>query len=90
MRGTAHVQTVTINNLVSDKSSRATDHSEYVDNPKFEFFPYTGYTQLLTVNGNTKVPHPLPSLPFPFLPSLSRSGGASIPHRMRVRLYQRV
>lgn len=47
-------KTVTINNLVSDKNSRATDHSEYVDNPKFDFFPYTGYTKLLTVNGNTK------------------------------------
>ncbi len=76
-------QTVTINNLVSDKNSRATDHSEYVDNPKFGFFPYTGYTKLLTVNGYTKVLRPspshsttshptpsgpFPSLPFPFLP----------------------
>ena len=46
---------VTINNLTPSKADRSKDNKDYVGNPQFDHFSYTGYTKPLQLTATTTV-----------------------------------
>ena len=48
-------KTVTINNLTPSKTERSKDHPDYIGNPQFQYFSYTGYTKPLQLTASTRV-----------------------------------